>query len=116
MQGAALVGTFTLSGDETGTAHPDRYDIASVRKVGDDLWQFNATMSCCGMDGSSAVPIAVPMRFVGDTPVILMTDTSLPGIGTFTVRLFFYGDHYAGFWSHGPHGGHMTGRIEKQGN
>jgi hypothetical protein len=116
MRGASLVGTFTLTGDEQGKLHPDRYDIASVQKVGDDLWQFNATMSCCGFDGSSAVPIVVPMRWIGDTPVILMTDTSLPGIGTFTVRLLFYGDHYAGFWQHGPHVGHMTGRIERQTN
>jgi hypothetical protein len=113
MRGASLVGTFTLTGDEQGTQKPDRYDIESVQKVGDDLWQFNATMSCCGFDGSSAVPVVVPMRWIGDTPVILMTDTSLPGIGTFTVRLLFYSDHYAGFWQHGTHVGHMTGRIER---
>jgi hypothetical protein len=45
--------------------------------------------------------------------VIMMTDTSLPGIGTFTVRLFFYGDRYAGTWQHGAVGGQMSGRIEK---
>jgi hypothetical protein len=43
-----------------------------------------------------------------------MTDTSLPGIGTFTVRLFFYGDRYSGTWQHGTVGGHMSGRIEQQ--
>jgi hypothetical protein len=116
MRDASLVGTFNLASDEKGTLHPDRYDISSVQKVGDDLWQFNATMSCCGLDGSTAVPIVVPMRWIGDTPVILMTDTSLPGMGTFTVRLLFYGDHYAGFWQHGPNGGHMIGRIEKKAN
>jgi hypothetical protein len=81
--------------------------------VGDTLWRFNASMSCCGLDGST-IPIVVPMRWVGDTPMIEMTDTSLPGIGTFTVRLLFYGDRYAGTWQHGEVGGHMTGRIEKQ--
>jgi hypothetical protein len=44
----------------------------------------------------------------------MMTDTSLRGIGTFTVRLFSYGDQHSGTWQHGPVGGHMSARIEKQ--
>jgi hypothetical protein len=43
----------------------------------------------------------------------MMTDTSLPAMGTFTVRVLFYGDRYAGTWQHGAVGGHMSGRIEK---
>lgn len=113
MRGVTMVGTFTVAGREDRTPSPDRYQIESVEKVGDDLWRFNAKMDCCGMAGSGSVPIAVPMRWVGDTPMIMMTDTSLPGIGTFTVRVFFYGDRYAGTWQHGDVGGHMSGRIEK---
>ena len=114
MRDVTLIGSFTVAGSEDRTPRPDRYEIASVEKVGDDLWRFNAKMDCCGIDGSGAIPIVVPMRWVGDTPVIMMTDTSLPGIGTFTVRVFFYGDRYAGTWQHGPAGGHMSGRIDKQ--
>ena len=116
MRDVTMVGTFTVAGREDRTPSPDRYEIASVEKVGDDLWRFNAKMECCGMAGSGSVPIAVPMRFVGDTPMIMMTDSSLPGIGTFTVRVFFYGDRYAGTWQHGKVGGHMSGRIEKTSN
>ena len=112
MRGVTMVGTFTVSGREDRAPSQERYDIASVEKVGDDLWRFNAKMDCCGAAGQSGIPIVVPMRFVGDTPVIMMTDHSLPGIGTFTVRVFFYGDRYAGPWQHGTVGGHMTGRIE----
>ena len=113
MLGVSLVGTFTVAGREMRTPSPDRYDISSVQKVGADQWRFNASMDCCGVNGAT-LPIVVPMRFVGDTPMILMTDTSLPGIGTFTVRVFFYGDRYSGTWQHGKVGGHMSGRIEKQ--
>ncbi len=80
--------------------------------MGDDQWRFNARMDCCGVNGAT-LPIVVPMRFVGDTPMIMMTDTNLPGIGTFTVRVFFYGDRYSGTWQHGQVGGLMSGRIEK---
>lgn len=115
MRNVTLVGTFTVAGQENRTPSPDRYEIASVEKVGADLWRFNARMDCCGVGGSGAIPIVVPMRWVGDTPVIVMTDVSLPGLGTFTVRLLFYGDRYAGTWQHGAVGGHMSGRLEKHG-
>jgi hypothetical protein len=112
MRDVSLVGSFTVTGREDRAPRADRYDIKSVEKVGDGLWRFNAGMQCCGVNG--VIPIVVPVRWVGDTPVIMMTDTSLPGLGTFTVRLFFYGDRYAGTWQHGEVGGHMSGRIEKQ--
>ena len=112
MRDVSLVGTFTVSGREDRAPGPDRYDISSVEKVGTDLWRFNAKMQCCGVNG--AIPVVVPMRWSGDTPMIMMTDTSLPGLGTFTVRLFFYNNRYAGTWQHGDIGGQMSGRIEKR--
>jgi hypothetical protein len=112
MRGVSLIGSFTVAGREDRTPRPDRYDIFSVEKVGDGQWRFNARMDCCGVNGAT-LPIVVPMQWNGDTPMIMMTDTSLPGLGTFTVRLFFYGDWYAGTWQHGAAGGHMSGRIEK---
>ena len=112
MRAVALVGSFTVDGREARAASADRYDIASVTKVGDNLWRFNAGMKCCGVNGT--IPITVPMQWVGDTPVIMMTETSLPGLGTFSVRLLFYGDRYSGTWQHGKVGGQMSGRIEKQ--
>ena len=113
MRNVNMVGTFTVWGREDRVPRTDRYEIASVEKIGDDLWRFNTRMDCCGLNGSS-IPIAVPMRWVGDTPVIMMTDTSLPGIGTYSVRVFFYGDHYAGTWQGSRAGGYMSGRIEKR--
>ena len=112
MRESVLVGVFTTDGDPGRTASPERYEIAGVEKVNDELWRFNATMNCCGITG--AMPIAVPLRWAGDTPMIAMTDTTLPGLGTFTVRLFFYEDRYAGTWHHGERRGQMHGRIERQ--
>ena len=109
MQGAALVGYFTISGREDRPLRPDRYEISSVQKIGDDRWRFNAKI---GETGISA-PIPVPMQWLGDTPVITMTDFTIPGMGTFTCRVAFYGDRYFGTWQHGQAGGHMFGKIEK---
>lgn len=112
MRGVTMVGTFTVDGREKREPRPDHYEIASVEKVGENLWRFNAKMGCCGA-GGGVLPIVVPMQFAGDTPMVMMTETSLPGLDTFTVRVFFYGDRYAGTWQHGTVGGHMSGTIEK---
>lgn len=112
MREVTLIGSYTEEGPDRAP-RSDRYQISSVEKVGENLWRFNVTMECCGVSG--AIPAVVPMRWRGDTPMIMMTDTTLPGVGTFTVRLFFYGDRYAGTWKNGPTGGEMSGHIEKHG-
>ena len=111
MKGVALVGRFTVAGREERQPNPDRYEIASVEKVGASDWRFNAQLKYGKVDVS--LPVVVPIEWAGDTPVITMTDVAIPSRGTFTVRLLFYGDRYAGTWQHGQVGGHMFGRIEK---
>ena len=111
MQDVALVGRFTVSGREDRQASPDRYDIISVTKVGDDQWRWNARMRYESIDAT--LPIVVTMKWVGDTPMITITDLSIPGIGTYTARVFFYGDRYAGTWQGSRVGGHMFGTIQK---
>jgi hypothetical protein len=111
MQNVAMVGSFTIAGRESQTPREDHYDIASVEKVGDDRWRFNATIGENGI----TLPVVVTMKFVDDTPMITITDFSIPSMGTFTARVFFYGDRYAGTWEHaGRGGGHMFGRIVKK--
>lgn len=112
MNGAALVGHFTLRGRDLREGPPDRYDIYSVDKVGEDLWRFNAKIGEVGV----TVPVVVRMRFVDDTPLIVMTDAGIPGMGDgFSARVVFHEDQYAGTWGHGPRGGLMFGRIERGG-
>ena len=108
MRGASMVGFFTISGREDRPARPDRYDISSVEKVGVDRWRFNARIG----EHDVTLPVTVTMRFVDDTPMIMLTDLTIPTLGTFAARVFFHGDRYAGTWQHGSFGGHMFGRIE----
>lgn len=111
MQNVSMVGSFTIAGRENQTPREDHYNIASVEKVGDDQWRWNATIGENGI----TLPIVVTMKFVDDTPMITITDFSIPSMGTFTARVFFYGDRYAGTWEHGGRGGgHMFGRIVKK--
>jgi hypothetical protein len=111
MRGASLVGRFTIAGREDRPASPDRYDISSVEKLAGNDWRFNARIRYGSVDAT--LPIVVTMLWAGDTPIIEMTDVTIPGLGTFTARVFFYGDRYAGTWQHGQFGGQMFGRIQK---
>ena len=112
MRGAVLVGSFTVASQPDRPLRPDRYETASVEKIGDDLWRFNARLVHEGMDVT--LPIVVPMRWVGDTPVIMMTNYAIPSLGTFNARVFFYDDHYAGTWGHGETvAGHLFGKVER---
>ncbi len=113
MSGASLVGSFTVDGRTNRAASADRYDLSTVEKVGDNLWRFGVRMRHGDFDVT--LPVTVPMQWIGDTPVVMLTEYSIPSLGTFTARVFFYDDRYAGTWQHGREvGGHMFGRIEKQ--
>lgn len=109
LSGSALVGTFMTDGKEG--SKPDRYRIVSATKVKDADWIFTATMKLG--DNEVDVPIPIKVYWADDTPVMSLTDLTIPRVGTFTARVMFYGDRYAGTWQHGDHGGTFSGLIEK---
>lgn len=111
LSGCALVGTFTVDGNNKGDPKEERYEISKITKVKDDYWLFLARIKYGNNDVT--VPITLKVLWAGDTPVISLTDVAIPGLGTFTSRTMFYGDRYAGTWQHGKVGGLMFGRIEK---
>ncbi|HVR28759.1 MAG TPA: hypothetical protein VMS86_04430, partial [Thermoanaerobaculia bacterium] len=61
------------------------------------------------------LPVPVAIEWAGSTPMITMTEQTVPGLGTFTARVLLYDGLYAGTWKHGQFGGHMWGRIEPAG-
>ena len=110
MQNVVLVGHFTIEGRDTGGGSPARYEIARVVKVGDDRWRFDVHMVYGSVDAT--LPVVVPIVWAGDTPMVSITDFTIPTLGTFTARVFFYDDRYGGSWQHGQFGGLMYGEIE----
>ena len=53
------------------------------------------------------------MRWIGDTPIIEMTDYTIPTVGKFSVRLLFYRDRYLGTWQHENGGRHVRDDQEE---
>jgi hypothetical protein len=111
LSGATLEGSFTSTGaggDPSKLAR-DKYTLGQVRKVGGDVWQIPARIQYSGKD--ITLPIVLPIRWAGDTPVVTVDDLPMPGFGTVSARVMFFEGHYAGYWKHGDHGGNMFGVI-----
>ena len=111
LSGATLVG-YSVNDRKPGLSKEEHYYIDKISKVGFETWLFQARMKL----GEKEVPVPIPVtiKFAGDTPVLTLTDATIPGMGSFTVRLVFYRDQYAGTWSAKDHGGQMFGKIVRK--
>jgi hypothetical protein len=110
MTNAELVGRFTIEGNDKAPAE-EHYTISSAKKLHGDLWLLVARIQFGNKDVT--VPLVLPVKWAGDTPIITVTKMGIPGIGTYTARVLIYDDHYAGTWSGGTtHRGSLFGKIE----
>ncbi|HJN11324.1 MAG TPA: hypothetical protein QF564_21745 [Pirellulaceae bacterium] len=107
-----LVGRFTILGKDDGPLRKEEYTISSVKKMPKgDYWLFNTRIKYGKNDVQ--VPLPLEVKWAGTTPMITLTDFTVPGLGTFSARVVIYRNKYAGTWSHGEVGGHLFGTIEK---
>jgi hypothetical protein len=111
MSGVTLVGYSTRLNRE-GLSRQERYRIDGVTHIAGDNWLFRTRLNYS--DREIPVPIPLTVRWAGDTPVITLTDLSIPGVGTFTARVVLYGGQYAGTWSGHGTGGQLFGRIVRE--
>ena len=94
MTNARLVGQFTVMGRGDGDGRKEEYTIESVKKVPNgDFWLFKARIKYGGTDMTLPMPLEV--KWAGDTPVITLTETTLPGLGTFSARVVIHANQYA---------------------
>jgi len=108
LSGSSLVGQFTIDDAPAGSAiKPDRYQLATVNHTGGDTFLF------VYVHKGVPVPLSLKVLWAGNTPVITLDDFTIIGMGTFSARVMFHGNRYAGTWQHGKKGGLMFGIIEK---
>jgi hypothetical protein len=87
----------------------EKYVIQGVSKVAGETWLFRSRLQYGGHD--IPLPLPVTIKWAGDTPVITLTDLSIPGMGTYTARVILYRGQYAGTWSGKKGGGQIFGKI-----
>jgi hypothetical protein len=113
LSGATLEGSFTSTGkgsDATKLSR-EKYTLGEVKKLDGNYWLIPARIEYGDKD--ITVPMMLPVRWAGDTPVIVVDEVGLPGFGTVSARVMFFADHYAGYWKHGKSGGHLFGTISR---
>lgn len=112
LSGVVFAGSYsTLRQGKEAPVEMERYTITRVAKAKDDYWVFSTRIQYGKRDVT--IPLTLQVKWAGDTPMITLTDLTIPGLGTFTSRVLIYEDRYAGTWQHGKTGGHLWGRIEK---
>jgi hypothetical protein len=111
LSGATLEGSFTSTGRERDPTKLSRekYTIGQVRKIAGNIWLIPARIQYGERD--LTVPVPAPVKWAGDTPVIVVDN--VPGLENMSARVLFFADHYAGYWRHGDHGGHLFGTITR---
>lgn len=108
LSGAELTGSFTITGKENGGApKQEKYKIVKATKLDDRHWLIVASWGKAKLP----IPLRLQVEWAGDTPMIQLTDFTIPGMGTFTSRVLFHESHYAGTWRHDNVGGHLFGVI-----
>ncbi len=111
MSGVKFSGHFTVAGQE-GAPAKEEYTILEVKKLPQgDLWLFRARVKFGKTDVT--VPMPLPVKWVGNVPVIAMDNVAIPGLGTFSSHVVIEGNKYAGTWVHGKVSGHLFGVVEK---
>ncbi len=112
LTGAKLVGAFSMDAAPSAPPNPEGYEIVSAVKLQGEQWVVQAKMTYKGID--LPIPIPVQVHWAGDTPVLQVTNLTIPLLGEgFFARVLFYDGRYAGTWQHGKKGGHLWGKIER---
>lgn len=108
--GSTWKGTFTMRGTD-GKLNPEAYQIVKAEKepTGDE-WLLVAKIKYLEKDVK--VPIGLSIKWVDRTPVIVLDQVPIPGMGTFDARVIIRKGMYAGTWAHhGKKSGHLFGEI-----
>jgi hypothetical protein len=113
LTGAKMTGTFTVIGKEDKAPAAEEYTVVSAQRVDGDTWLLKARIKYGKTD--TTLPVPLEIQWADETPIITMTNMSIPGLGdAFSTRVVIYDGMYAGTWAHGKVKGHMFGTISKE--
>lgn len=114
LTGAKLTGQFTVDGKPLTELQDESYEIEKVEKLPEgDQWIITARIKYGKRDFTIPVPLEV--KWAGTTPVMTLDNLTIPGFGTFSARVVFHKDKYAGTWQHDDVGGHLFGIVKVAG-
>ena len=79
-------GNFTILGKPQDNLPQESYTIKSVKKLPQgEYWLFTARIQFGKQD--LTIPMPLEVKWAGTTPVITLTNVTIPGLGTFSSRV-----------------------------
>lgn len=115
LKDATLKGTWAPVADgQQGDDRDDGYHIVRAEKVDGDKWHIVTKVSRQGQTFEYPIPVAV--KFAGDTAVMILDDSRTGDGGTWSARVLFHNDVYAGsWWNSEGKAGTISGTISRGG-
>ena len=115
----AMLANATLKGSwipvnqgATGNEKSDSYHIIGARKIEGDQWQIMTKTKYQGRE--IEVPFSVIVKWAGDTAVMILNDVQAGQGKSYSARVLFHNDRYAGsWWGKDTAGGLLSGVITR---
>ena len=114
LKNATLEGTWVpISGGQAGEQKVDRYRVVRAEKVDGDQWHIVSKIKHQGQE--IEYPIPVTMKWAGDTAVLILDEVATGGGKSYSARVLFHNDRYAGsWWGKDQPGGLVSGAISRE--
>ena len=88
LSGTRLTGKFTVTSEPDQDLTAESYEILDVEKMDEgDFWRITARIKYGKNDVT--VPLAIQVKWAGNTPVMTVDSLFVPGLGTFDARVVF---------------------------
>lgn len=114
LKDATLEGAWVpVQGGKSGEQKVDRYQVVRAEKIEGDQWRIISKMTHQGQE--IEVPIPVIVKWAGDTAVMILDDVATGGGKSYSARVLFHNDRYAGsWWASNQPGGLVSGTISRK--
>lgn len=113
LKNATLEGTWVpLNAGKAGEQKTDRYRVVRAEKVEGDQWRIVSRIKHQGQE--IEVPIPVTVKWAGDAAVLILDEVQTGGGKSYSARVLFHNDRYAGsWWGKNQPGGLVSGAITR---
>jgi len=114
LKNATLEGTWVpINEAGVGEQKVDRYRVVRAEKVDGDQWRIVSKIELQGQE--MEIPIPVTVKWAGDTAVLILDEVATGGGKSYSARVLFHNDRYAGsWWGKNQPGGLLSGAITRE--
>lgn len=113
LKNATLKGSWVpIQQGSTGEEKSDAYQVVRATKRKGDLWEIVSKVKHQGKEIEYPIPVII--KWAGDTAVMILDNVQTGGGKSYSARVLFHNDRYAGsWWGENQPGGLLSGAITR---